>query len=362
VTGNREKYAKQLERIVPLVDTMTSMLGRMGTENPTAEQVKAFEPKSMSEMIIIGVLSKNSGMSMGELYKALKEQVKQIEVRANCQYNLDYDPRSLVGDDYNNVGERLYGNNSVAGPDAFHGTHVAGIIAAVRGNGIGVDGVASKAKIMVVRVVPDGDERDKDVANGIRYAVDNGAKIINMSFGKGFSPNKAAVNDAVEYAAKKGVLLVHAAGNSNDDNDAIANYPNDSLGGGKFAETWIEVGASQQQSKHLATDFSNYGQNNVDLFAPGYQIYSTAPNGGYENANGTSMAAPVVSGVAALLWSCYPNLTAVQVKQILMNSVTKHTGKVILPGTTDKVKFTELSVSGGVVNAEKALKMAATIQ
>ena len=362
VTGNREKYAKQLERIVPLVDTMTSMLGRMGTENPTAEQVKAFEPKSMSEMIIIGVLSKNSGMSMGELYKALKEQVKQIEVRANCQYNLDYDPRSLVGDDYNNVGERLYGNNSVAGPDAFHGTHVAGIIAAVRGNGIGVDGVASKAKIMVVRVVPDGDERDKDVANGIRYAVDNGAKIINMSFGKGFSPNKAAVNDAVEYAAKKGVLLVHAAGNSNDDNDAIANYPNDSLGGSKFAETWIEVGASQQQNKHLATDFSNYGQNNVDLFAPGYQIYSTAPNGGYENANGTSMAAPVVAGVAALVWSCYPNLTAVQVKQILMNSVTKHTGKVILPGTTDKVKFTELSVSGGVVNAEKALKMAATIQ
>jgi subtilisin family serine protease len=301
-------------------------------------------------------------MSFSYLHKGLVEQVKQIEVRANCQYNPDYDPRSIVGDDYSNATEKFYGNNSVAGPDAFHGTHVAGIIAAVRGNGIGVEGVASKAKIMVVRVVPDGDERDKDVANGIRYAADNGAKIINMSFGKGYSYNKQVVNDAVEYAAKKGVLLVHAAGNSNNDNDAIGNYPNDSLSGGRFAETWIEVGASQQQQKHLATDFSNYGKNNVDLFAPGYEIYSTAPNNGYENANGTSMASPVVAGVAALVWSCYPNLTAAQVKKILMESVTKHSGKVVLPGTTDKVKFSELSVSGGVVNAENALKMAAKVK
>jgi len=362
VEENRNKYTKQLERFRPILDTMEGIMQNMGTNNPSAEQVAAYEPKTLMESIIMGILKQNSAMSFSDLHKGLVEQVKQIEVRANCQYNPDYDPRSIVGDDYSNATEKFYGNNSVAGPDAFHGTHVAGIIAAVRGNGIGVEGVASKAKIMVVRVVPDGDERDKDVANGIRYAADNGAKIINMSFGKGYSYNKQVVNDAVEYAAKKGVLLVHAAGNSNNDNDAIGNYPNDSLSGGRFAETWIEVGASQQQQKHLATDFSNYGKNNVDLFAPGYEIYSTAPNNGYENANGTSMASPVVAGVAALVWSCYPNLTAAQVKKILMESVTKHSGKVVLPGTTDKVKFSELSVSGGVVNAENALKMAAKVK
>lgn len=362
VETNRERFTKQLDQNRPILDTIQSILNNMGTDNPTEAQVNAYEPRTLMESIILGLLKRNQGMTFGDLNKALKEQLKQIEVRANCQYNLDYDPRSIVGDDYSNAGEKFYGNNNVSGPDAFHGTHVAGIIAAVRGNGIGVEGVASKAKIMVVRVVPDGDERDKDVANGIRYAVDNGAKIINMSFGKGYSYNKQVVNEAVEYAAKKGVLLVHAAGNSSNDNDAIGNYPNDSLTAGRFAETWIEVGASQQQSKHLATDFSNYGKNNVDLFAPGYEIYSTAPNNGYENANGTSMASPVVAGVAALVWSCYPNLTAVQLKNILMSSVTTHKGKVILPGTEDKVKFSELSVSGGVVNAEKALKMAAKVR
>jgi subtilisin family serine protease len=362
VDDNKQKYTKQLERIKPILDTMQAIMKNMGTENPSEAQVKAYEPKTLMESIIMGILKQNKGMSFGDLYKGISEQVKQIEVRANCQYNLDYDPRSIVGDDYSNANERFYGNNNVAGPDAFHGTHVAGIIAAVRGNGVGVEGVASKAKIMVVRVVPDGDERDKDVANGIRYAVDNGAKIINMSFGKGYSYNKTVVNDAVEYAVKKGVLLVHAAGNSSNDNDAIGNYPNDSLSGGRFAETWVEVGASQQQRKHLATDFSNYGKNNVDLFAPGYQIHSTTPNNGYEDANGTSMASPVVAGVAALVWSCYPSLTAVQVKDVLMKSVTPHSGKVILPGTKEKVKFSELSVSGGVVNAEQALKMAAKLK
>jgi len=362
VEDNKEKYTKQLERMRPILDTMENIMQNMGTNNPSDAQVQAYEPKTLMETIIIGLLNKEN-MSFSDLMKGLREQLKQIEVRANCQYNISYDPRTIVGDDYSNANEKFYGNNSVAGPDAFHGTHVAGIIAAVRGNGVGVEGVASKARIMSVRVVPDGDERDKDVANGIRYAVDNGAKIINMSFGKGYSYNKQVVNEAVEYASKKGVLLVHAAGNSSNDNDVIGNYPNDSLTNGRFAETWIEVGASQQISKALATDFSNFGKNNVDLFAPGYEIYSTTPNNGYENANGTSMASPVVAGVAALVWSCYPSLTAVQVKDILMKSATKYNGKVILPGTeSDKIKFSELSISGSVVNAEKALEMAAQIK
>ena len=268
-----------------------------------------------------------------------------------------------MGDDYNNSSERYYGNNNVVGPDASHGSHVAGIIAAKRGNNIGLDGIADRAKIMVVRVVPDGDERDKDVANGIRYAVDNGAKIINMSFGKGFSWDKNIVDSAVAYAESKGVLLVHAAGNNNSDNDEIPNYPNDTLWNGTHtAANWIEIGASQPKRKKLATVFSNYGKNNVDLFAPGQDIYSTIPGDKYAYFNGTSMAAPVVSGVAALVWSRYPNLTAVQIKQILMESGTAVKGKVLLPGSKSKIKFTELSQSGRLVNAFEALKRADAMQ
>jgi subtilisin family serine protease len=214
---------------------------------------------------------------------------------------------------------------------------------------------------MVVRVVPDGDERDKDVANGIRYAVDNGAKIINMSFGKGFSWDKNIVDSAVAYAEAKGVLLVHAAGNSGQNNDETSNYPNDTLWGGKrFAANWLEIGASQAKRKILPTDFSNYGKNNVDVFSPGWQIYSTIPNNGYAYFDGTSMASPVAAGVAAFVWSRYPNLTAVQMKEILMSSSLKLTKKVIRPGTEkEKVVFTDLSVSGGLINAKAAIEMAA---
>jgi len=212
---------------------------------------------------------------------------------------------------------------------------------------------------MVVRVVPDGDERDKDVANGIRYAVDNGARIVNMSFGKGFSWDKNIVDSAVAYAESKGVLLVHAAGNNNSNNDLIPNYPNDTLWNGTHtASNWIEIGASQPKRKILATSFSNYGKNNVDLFAPGQDIYSTIPGNNYAYFNGTSMAAPVVSGVAALVLSRYPNLTAVQLKEILMASGTQVKGKVLIPGTKQKIKFSELSQSGRLVNAYEALKLA----
>ena len=146
-------------------------------------------------------------------------------------YNPDYDSRKLiVKDNYADSNERFYGNNDVEGPDALHGTHVAGIVGAVVGNEIGSDGIARNVKLMSVRAVPDGDERDKDVANAIRYAVDNGATIINMSFGKGYSWDKKAVDEAVKYAAKHDVLLVHAAGNSGQNNDKTDNFPNDFIG------------------------------------------------------------------------------------------------------------------------------------
>jgi subtilisin family serine protease len=281
-------------------------------------------------------------------------------------YDVDLDVRSIVGDDPEDPNERYYGNPDVRGPDALHGTHVAGIIAAERENGLGMDGVASHVRIMSVRAVPQGDERDKDVANAIRYAVDNGAQIINMSFGKGQSPNKKIVDEAVRYAMKKDVLLVHSAGNEGAENNSTEHFPNDrflkkGLFQPRYADNWIEVGASSWQvDENLAAGFSNYSNFWVDLFAPGVEIYSTAPFDQYETLQGTSMAAPVVTGVAAVIRSYFPELTARQVKQVIMDSVEKANQLVYQPGEdSKKVPFRQLSVTGGIVNAYKAFELAA---
>jgi subtilisin family serine protease len=283
---------------------------------------------------------------------------------SQARYALDtlFDPRPIVGDNYADGTQRGYGNSDIAGPDAKHGSHVAGIIAAVRGNNQGLDGVTDGVRIMGVRAVPDGDERDKDVANAIRYAADNGAHIINMSFGKGYSPSKPLVDDAVRYAESKGVLLVHAAGNDAEDIDETPNFPTAMLADGTRANLWIEVGASSWKGgTELAASFSNYGRTKVDLFAPGVDIFSAVPGSKYERQSGTSMAAPVVSGVAALLMAYYPELTAAEVKEILIATVTP-LGDVEVqpPGAppTARVRFGELSATGGLVNAFEAVKMA----
>lgn len=289
----------------------------------------------------------------------------EASLRSELDYglNLDFNPRSIVGDNYSDPSQRYYGNADVMGPDALHGTHVAGIIGAVRGNGIGIDGIAPAVRIMSVRTVPDGDERDKDVANAIRYAVDNGANIINMSFGKGYSPFKSVVDDAVRYADAHGVLLVHAAGNDGADLAQSSNFPNRTYASGGTAANWIEVGASSWRGGDtLAVSFSNYGQQQVDVFAPGEDIYSTVP-GGYQRLSGTSMAAPVVSGLAALIMAYYPDLKAADVKRIIMASVMSYKDRTVLrPGSTGgTVSFGALSVTGGVVNAYNAIKMAGAI-
>ncbi|MCF6351966.1 MAG: S8 family peptidase [Cyclobacteriaceae bacterium] len=309
------------------------------------------------------LLPKIGDMPMEEVAKSLDEAVEHYGNQKNYSYSLTYNTREIVGDDPSNLKEVGYGNNDVIGTDTdnFHGTHVSGIIGAKRGNGIGIDGVANNVQIMAIRAVPDGDERDKDVANAIRYAVDNGAQIINMSFGKAFSPNKSYVNSAIKYAGSKGVLLVHAAGNSGKNTDVESNYPTKNLSKKKVAGNWIEVGASSWgKDDKLAASFSNYGKVNVDLFAPGVQMYSTAPGNEYKNAQGTSMASPVTAGVAALLLSYFPELTAVDVKDILMKSVRTFDGlMVVKPGTKDEmVDFSALSVSGGIVNAYEAVKLA----
>jgi cell wall-associated protease len=295
-----------------------------------------------------------------EYLRQVKEGVDYFEVIVKYGYNTEFDSRQIVGDNYSNLFEKGYGNNDVKGPDPLHGTHVAGIIAADRANDLGIKGIADNVKIMVVRAVPNGDERDKDVANAILYAVDNGAKIINMSFGKSFSPEKEVVDRAVKYAEQKGVLLIHAAGNEGDDIDVEKNFPTKKYLNGKEAKNWIEVGASAWGSgEDFVGSFSNYGKKGVSLFAPGVQIYSTTPGNTYKNEDGTSMASPSTAGVAALLMSYFPELTAIEVKSILEKSTRKFDNlKVQKPGSKELVSFSELSSSGGLVNSYEAVKMA----
>lgn len=290
---------------------------------------------------------------------ALKEYVDDLGAAVKS-YDLTYEPRKIVGDNPNNPTEKYYGNNDVSDPSK-HGTHVAGIIAANRKNGIGANGVADNVLIMPIRVVPaSGDERDKDVANGIIYAADNGARIINMSFGKYFSPNKDVVEKAIKYAEQKGVLLIHAAGNDGDDLDTKKHFPVPVYSNGKTAGNWLEVGASSWgEGKAFVADFSNYGKKTVDVFAPGTAIYATVPGNDYESLQGTSMATPVVSGVAAILFSYFPELTAAEVKDIISQSVRKFDGlQVNKPGSVDAIDFAQLSKTGGLVNAYEAIKMA----
>jgi subtilisin family serine protease len=244
----------------------------------------------------------------------------------------------------------------------LHGTHVSGIIGAVRNNGKGGDGIADNVRIMTVRAVPDGDEHDKDIALAIRYAVDNGAQIINMSFGKGFSPEKKWVDDAVRYAESKGVLLVHAAGNDSKNIDTMENYPSPVyVTDKKRSGTWLTVGASgDPKIGGLTANFSNYGKKEVDVFAPGVRIYSTVPGGNtYNNLQGTSMASPVVAGTAAFLLSYYPNLSAKQLKEIIERSAQKTDVKGMRPGTDESINLSDISKTGGLLNAYEAIKLAA---
>ncbi len=297
----------------------------------------------------------------GISYTDLVEYHDQLKGQVEMGYNADADERSIVGDDPNDLSNRFYGNADVIGPDASHGTHVAGIIAAAR-SGFAQRGIAESVEIMAVRAVPNGDERDKDVANAIRYAVDNGAHIVNMSFGKSMSPEKSYVDDAVRYAATKGVLVVHAAGNSGEDIDVADNFPRARYLDGQVSSTWIEVGASNWQAgRTFAADFSNYGATTVDVFAPGVDIGSTLPNGRFGELDGTSMAAPVVSGVAALVWSHYPALTATELRSILLDSSRRFaTLRVTRPGGESVVSWPSLSVTGGLIDAGAALDMART--
>lgn len=348
---------------------LDAILLDLKSDNPTIDDLNSFNPSDdMQSRIIKFIKPELKDKEFKEFYKELLDGIKYYDTQIKYHLNVDFDPRKdSVGDDYSNSKERFYGNNDITGPDAEHGTHVAGIIGANRSNNLGIKGVADNVKIMGIRAVPDGDERDKDVANSIRYAVDNGAKIINMSFGKGYSWDKQVVDEAVKYAVSKGALLVHAAGNDSKNIEKEDNFPSkfytDSLGVKMgTAGAWLEVGAtSWTNDEELVASFSNYGAKTVDVFAPGVKINSTMPGSTYKENDGTSMAAPVVSGLAALIWSYYPKFTALDIKDIILNSVTKVEQKVKVSenGDNKKVYLSDISISVGIVNAFNALQLAA---
>ncbi len=355
-----------LAGIAGFKNVLDAVVKKIGKTNPTVEDWKNFSPQGPQETRIketmLDVLKE---MDFKTFYDTqIAEGYKYYYGQVNYNYNVDYNPRSIVGDNVNDSKERFYGNSDVKGPDALHGSHVSGIIGADRTNKTGIMGVADNVLIMGVRNTPNGDERDKDVANAIRYATDNGAKVINMSFGKSYSWDKAIVDEAVKYAVSKDVLLIHAAGNDNNDVDVENNFPTSKYLDGQVASSWLTVGASgPKDDETLKAAFSNYGKTSVDVFAPGVRILSTVPDDNkYIEEDGTSMAAPVVTGLAALIRSYYPKLTAIQVKEIIMKSVVKvnHNVSTLKGADTVSIPFSDLCVSGGIVNAYNALKLAAT--
>lgn len=303
----------------------------------TKEEVATYDGKQDSVAIYKQLVV--AGMER-DFDKLIPEWGNQVRSALDNGYNLDFDTRNIVGDNYLDVTETKYGNNHIDGPAGDHGTHVAGIVGAAR-DGKGMDGICPNAELMIIRCVPDGDERDKDVANAIFYAVNNGAKVINMSFGKAFSPFKSRVDEAVRYAESKGVLLVHAAGNDNKNIDVKDNFPNAVYSNGRVCSTWLEIGASGQEEAGLKAEFSNFGRKKVDVFAPGVNIYSTVPGQSYEGMSGTSMASPVTAGVVAAIWSYYPQLTALQVKDLIMTSGVDYS-RLALPQLTEEQKPTGL--------------------
>ncbi|MBL0146300.1 MAG: S8 family peptidase [Chitinophagaceae bacterium] len=345
----------------------------IGKEVYTGVELEAYAPKNDAEKKartnILGLMKGNDQLEATnkefitgfEDYVAGEERKQEAKTKAPFDYRAD-----IVKDDVTNINDRDYGNKDIMAATSFHGTHCSGIIGAIRGNGKGVDGMADNVRIMMVRAVPDGDEHDKDIANAIRYAVDNGAQIISMSFGKDFSPQKQWVDDAVKYAESKGVLLVHAAGNDAKNVDTEDNFPSALFKDGKYRpNNYITVGASGDPSNGgLTANFSNYGKNEVDVFAPGVQIYSAIPGGNtYGNASGTSMACPLVAGIAALTLEYFPNLSAKQLKYVIEKSAQKPDIKVKKPGGDgEMVNLSDISRTGGIVNAYEALKLASTLK
>ena len=361
-TENYKDILESKENVDVLLNADKAVRETLKNDSYTLEQLKdmpsvKFELYDAKRIMLSYVTQKGVGF-----HDDLKSAKDYVYDQIDYNLNKDFNGRKSVGDNPEDIKDKKYGNNVVYSKerkDNLHGTHVAGIIAQVRNNGIGGDGVADNVEIMPIRAVPNGDEYDKDIALSIRYAVDNGAKVINGSFGKDFSPHADWVYDAIKYAASKDVLIVHAAGNDSKNIDTEPNFPSDEVNGAEFADNLLTIGAlNYKYGGNLVARFSNYGKKNVDVYAPGVKIYATVPGNKYKYLQGTSMASPNAAGVAALIRSYYPNLKAAQVKQILMQSGTAMNLEVTVDEKQLKIPFSESCVSGKIVNAYNALKMA----
>jgi subtilisin family serine protease len=308
---------------------------------------------------------RDTNVTWEQLYDKRHQYVANAEKEFSSAMEKQRDERSAIGDDRSSLKDCFYGNAQLSSLNATHGTQIAGIIGAVRDNGIGINGVADSVALMLIRAIPFGDEYDKDVALAIKYAVDNGANIINMGFGKKVSIHPEWVADAMAYAEKKNVLIVHAAGDmsANIDVDKDKLYPNATMCRKKVLKNFITVGASSVNGSIMRT--SNYGKSSVDIFAPGEKIYATAVGDNYKLCNGTGMASALVTGIAAMVMSYYPNLKATQVKNVIVRSAVAQRGEKeqLLQNSKSvssnaKMDFRNISVGGGIVSAYEAMKLA----
>lgn len=362
-TSYKNNYEQTLQQVKIADEGIKKHLNKTSYTKADVNAIKT-DDQTLQQYVSIAKYVYSLDMeSVDDFIKELNNGLVEINDRLNSNLNKNLKGRK-TGDNPDDLNDKPgYGNGNIkpVKKTESHGTHVAGIIAAERNNGKGANGVANNVKIMSIRAVPNGDEYDKDIALAIRYAVDNGASIINGSFGKYYSPHSDWVRDAIAYAGKKDVLFVNAAGNEGLNLDNKNVYPNDALGvGPEVSDTFITVGAlAPKYGSSMVAGFSNYGKINVDVFAPGDDIYSSIPENEYDTIGGTSMAAPAVAGVAALIRSYYPKLSAAQVKQILMDSGLSVKTKVIVGGDTNNIKpFSDLIKSSKMVNAYNALIMA----
>ncbi len=376
----KEKLDKEREAVGPtkqryeqiysaLKDADAAFTKHFGKADYTNDDVKALTTtdETLNKHKSVAAQMNAYGLaSVQDAKSTLKGELEKLAKSLNTSLNPDHKFRA-TGDDENNFNDKPgYGDANVMPvvKSEAHGTHVAGIILAERNNGKGANGIVANAELMSIRVVPNGDEYDKDVAKGIRYAVDNGAKVINGSFGKSFSMHSDWVRDAIKYASDNDVIFVHAAGNDSKNVDLGPNFPDDNTGGAEISNTYIRVGAlASNYGKEMVARFSNYGKRNVDVFAPGAQVYSTTPENEYKAFSGTSMASPGVAGVAALVWSHYPKLSAAQVKQVILNSGLPISTKVVVGGDAENVQsLSDISKTGKIVNAYNALILASKMK
>ncbi|WP_053002641.1 S8 family serine peptidase [Kordia jejudonensis] len=355
------RYLDSLDELRIKIETkLTSILPKTKLSVKLIDSLSKINEKSIEELKILRTL-----IAKEDWAKSRRDYEK---LKLSFLLNLDSDGRDIIGDKSDNINDTFYGNNKIyidsSGNRHSHAIKTIGVIFAKKNSEIGVTGIIrNEAKAMILPVAPYGDTHDKDIALAIRYAVDNGADIINMSLGKEFSLYEDWVIDAIKYASINDVLIIKSAGNRRFDLDKVLNYPNDAKNHSKeYVDNFLKVGATTNKiDSTLVHNNSSYGKKEVDIFAPGKFVFTTLNDQKYGYRSGTSLSSALVSGIAGLIRSYYPNLTASEVKQIIMESGVSYDIMVNKPSTSDKkelVPFSSLSKSGKIVNAYNALLMA----